>query len=229
LINKISCSNCGTENAIYAVSCSKCNSFLRKRIINIDFWQTVWRMLYSPVDTAVNIIRAEHKNFTLFFFFLFLIKLFLLKISTVYMINDYSNFSENIFSAFVFQVVLIAIAFLLISFFIVKISKLFKLDTRFKDNFALLVFSFTPLLFSLIILTPVEYALFGEYWFFGNPLPVFIKPTAAYMLYGLEIIMIFWSFIIYIASLFAQSRNWIYSIIFGTIVFSSLFAAFYFF
>ena len=226
--NKISCSNCGTENAIYAVSCSKCNSFLRKRTINIDFWQTVWRILYSPVDTAVNIIRAEHKNFTLVFFFLILLKLFLLKISTVYIINEYSDFSQNIFGAFVFQVIQISIAFLLILFVFVKINKLFKLDTRFKDNFALLVFSFTPLLFSLIILTPVEYALFGKFWFFGNPFPVFIKPTAAYMLYSLELLMVVWSFIIYIAALFAQSRNWIYSIIFGAIIFSSLFVAFYF-
>ncbi len=227
-LNKIICSNCGTENPIYAVSCGKCNSFLSQRTINIDFWETIWRMLYAPVDTAVNIIRAEHKNFTLSFFFIILIKLFLLKISVVYIADEFSVFSENILGHFIFQTAIILILFLFISFVFVKIGKLFKIETRFKDNFALLVFSFIPLLFSLIILTPVEYALFGKSWFYANPLPIFIKPTAAYMLYALEGIMLVWSFIIYIAVLFAQLRNWVYSVIFGAFVFIELSAVFYF-
>jgi hypothetical protein len=76
-------------------------------------------------------------------------------------------------------------------------------------------FAFTPQILGLIILTPVEFALFGEYWFTFNPSPFIIKPIAAYTLIGIEGIMCLWSCALFIFSTYAQCRNKIYSVVAG--------------
>lgn len=226
--NKIVCPNCGTENPIYAVSCTNCNSFIRKKIVNINLWAIIWKLLYSPVEAAKEIIFAEHKNFAFTVLSLILIKLFLLKISLTYIIDEYSNYAEHIISNFFILSAVILVYFLLFSLMLMGINRILKYQTRFKDNLALIVFSFVPLLLSLVLLTPVEYALFGKYWFLSNPYPILVKPAAAWIFYVLEGIMLVWSVVIYTTSLFAQTMNKIYSLSFSLIFFCLLFAGLYF-
>lgn len=226
--NKIICPNCGTENPIFAVSCTNCNAFIRKRIVNINLWAIIWKILYSPVEAAKEIIFAEHKNFTFTLLFLVLIKLFLLKFLLSYIIDEYSEYAEHSVRNFLILSSEIIVLFLVFSFILLGINRILKYQTRFKDNIALIVFSFTPMLMSLVLLTPVEYALFGKYWFLGNPSPLFIKPAAAWIFYALEVLMFIWSFVIYSASLFAQTRNKIYSLIFSLIFYCLIIAGLYF-
>ncbi len=224
--NFIKCPNCDTDNPNYSVSCSNCNAYIRDKTANIDFWETIWKMLYSPVSAAKSIIYAEHKNFTIIFLFLIILKLFLLKLSFVYIFNETSNFADNFLINFSTFILITAVSLTIISFSLVHISKYLKWETRFMDNFALLVFSFSPLLISLLVFTPVEYALFGSYWFTSNPLPILVKPIPAIMLYSLEMVMVVWSIIIYSNAIFAQSNSRIFSFIAGIaayiIIFGSL-------
>ena len=52
---------------------------------------------------------------------------------------------------------------------------------RFKDTFALIIYSQIPYLFGLIILFPLELVIFGDYLFSKNPSPFTIKGTLAYL------------------------------------------------
>ena len=46
--NKITCSNCSTENPPYAYTCDNCNSYLRERVFNIDLWNVIGLMIEAP-------------------------------------------------------------------------------------------------------------------------------------------------------------------------------------
>ena len=59
------CHNCSTENPFYSLNCNKCNAFLRSKIVNIDLWDTFWKLLESPIRTDELIIQSEHKNFVI--------------------------------------------------------------------------------------------------------------------------------------------------------------------
>ena len=61
---------------------------------------------------------------------------------------------------------------------------------------SIIIFSLIPFVLSLAFLTPVEYALYGGHWFLSNPSPFAIKPMAAYVLVGLEILITLWSILL---------------------------------
>jgi hypothetical protein len=84
---------------------------------------------------------------------------------------------------------------------------------RYKDTLAILLYSQIPLLFAFYLLAPVEYALFGEYWFTSNPSPFVIKPMISYILIGLECLMILWSIILLVVGLRTQSGNTLFAIV----------------
>ncbi|MDZ7763036.1 MAG: hypothetical protein U5K00_01230 [Melioribacteraceae bacterium] len=100
-----------------------------------------------------------------------------------------------------------------------NLNKLFGIENRFKDNYAILNYSFIPLLMSLLILSPVHYALFGQYWFTYNPPPYVVKPVPAYILLFIEGLMLFWSFLLLVFGNYAQTKSRIYSVIISIVVF----------
>ena len=59
---KIKCDNCGKENDFFALNCNNCKSYLRARVVNIDFWKTLWEMIEAPKEAFMKVIFAEHKN-----------------------------------------------------------------------------------------------------------------------------------------------------------------------
>lgn len=220
--NSINCPNCNSLNNFYNFNCSSCSSLLRERVVNIDLWSTIWRIIEIPSKTYAKIIFAENKNYTFILALLFSIKLtfnsFFLK-SLIGENIDYRNYLELNFiigiSTFFFSFIIIALVQKLI-------LKYFGINTRFKDNFAAFIYTCIPSLLALLIFFPVEYALFGKYWLFFNPTPYLIKPTAAYVFIGMEFIILIWMFILFRLLGLVQSKNKVYSLIFATVVSVSL-------
>jgi len=188
------CTNCGETNPLYYTNCGKCKHYIRATVVNIDLWSTFWRLFESPKKALVNIIYAEHKNFVSFLLIFLSTKLFILSAFTQSLLEKNLPNSNYQFYNFL-------ILFAIYTFSILFFVKLFtiinkKQKTRFKDNLAIVVYSFTPILFSLFFLTPVEYGIFGIHWFIFNPSPFIIKSNIAYVLVLFEGIMFIWSVVI---------------------------------
>ncbi len=203
------CDNCGEENPLYLRICKKCNHSTREKVVNINLWETIYELLHAPTKTLKNIIYSEHKNFITFILFLLGIKIYLISIifqtSFGKAVIDSNNKSLNLAVISVFYVLVL----LLFSFILKIILKRFGILTRFKDNLSIIVYSFLPFLIASLILIPIEYGIFGEYWFTFNPSPFIIKPTSAYLLYGIELIMFVWSLLILFKGMVLQSGNYL--------------------
>jgi hypothetical protein len=64
-----------------------------------------------------------------------------------------------------------------------------------------------PLVLFLLIILPIEFALFGKFWLFSNPSPFIIKETAAYTFSIMEILTFLWSFVLFGIASYVQSKS----------------------
>lgn len=215
------CKNCGAENPFYELICNNCKAFLRTKISNIDFWNTVINLLESPKETLTNIIFSNKKNFLSLVLVLGAIKISLniIVISKAFSLNIESVYTLKFFYLLLYVVSIIIIFTILITF----INYIFKLNTRIKDNIAIYSYSLIPVIISFVILTPVEFALFGNYWFTFNPSPFIIKKVPAYILTCMEFLFNGWSSLLFVISTYVQSKNFSYSFIIGIIFFINIY------
>lgn len=220
--NVLICNNCEIENPFYQLTCSECKSYLRARIVNIDFWDTIWKLLYTPVNTAKNIIQAENKNYSATCAVTVALKISLISFILMNAYNLEGDGGYTFITGIAFGGIPFLIFVSVFSFFITYLNNIFGIRGRVKDALSIYFFSFTPLILSLLVLTPIQIALFGEYWFTFNPSPFLIKPQAAVVILMIEILMYIWSGLIFVASTYAQTKNLFYSLVLGLIGFSAL-------
>jgi Zn-dependent protease with chaperone function len=103
-----------------------------------------------------------------------------------------------------------------------------ELKLRLKDIYAVNIFSFTPYLFGLVFIFPVELVVLGGDIFSNNPYSFEIKPLITYILIGFELITISWSFYLIYKNIMTISLNKNYSIFFTVLYFFTWFTALYF-
>lgn len=213
--NKLLCHSCQTINPLYAYTCISCNAFLRARIPNIDFWTTISKIIESPVSAAESIIQSDHKNFLSFILFIVSLKISL----NLWVINNafvlHESITNNFFISLFAGIVGFVLALMLISLLFTKTANFFHVQTRFRDNLAIYAYAFLPLAITFAILTPVQIALFGTYWFTFNPSPLIIKELPSYVIFIMEGLFFLWSIILLIVFNYAQLRSILLSIIIG--------------
>ena len=216
--NIIKCENCGFENESFKMNCQNCNSILRERIVNIDLWSTIWKIIESPSKAFRNIIYAEHKNFLIITSLLLFFKVGLTSFFLHALFSNHIDYSNYLFLNVIGGIGAFAILILIVSIGLKYILKSFGISSRFKDNYSLLIYSHIPLLIALFFLFPVEYALFGKHWLSFNPSPFLVRPSAAFVLAGVEILLFIWSLILLMIALFLQSKSRSFSIIVAVVV-----------
>ena len=211
--NSVICPNCNTANPFYNSNCSKCRNYLRDKIHNLDLWSIISLLVESPSKAFNKIVFAEHKNFI---FFLFLI------VTTKHLINSrfismlsLGNFNTRVELFYSYLVVsgVLLLFYLTFSFLYVKIGISINISLRFKDTFALIIYSQLPFVFGLLLLFALELIIFGDYLFSINPSPFIIKPALAYLFSGLEVLIIFWSVTLLFIAFKTQTHHKIFSII----------------
>jgi hypothetical protein len=205
--NKIDCSNCGTSNIFFRLNCTNCNAIIRDKVVNIDLWSILWKLIESPIPAFTQIIQAENKNFVVFLSFAAGIKLFLHTFFLSSVLNYNAGFEKQIVLNLLLLLGYFLIFIFLYAFIILRINKNLNIEGRYRDYYSLLIYGLIPLVFSFMFLTPVEYALFGKHWFISNPAPFSIKPMAAYVLLVLEILLSLWSLILIGLALFLQTNK----------------------
>ncbi|MBK7106621.1 MAG: YIP1 family protein [Ignavibacteriae bacterium] len=205
------CQNCGEKNPLYLNKCTKCHHYFRAAVVNIDLWSTIWRLFETPKDALKNIIYAEHKNFITFLTFFLSIKLLLISAFVQSFVDDSVMNSKSFIYNILIQAVIYTAFFIFFSILLnVGLKKFTK--TKFKNTFAVTIFSFIPTILTLFFLTPIEYGIFGKHWFIFNPSPFLIKEIPAYILTLVELIFIIWSVIIFWKGIKLQSNSNFFSI-----------------
>ncbi len=221
--NFILCKNCNTQNPFYGLICSNCKSYMRERIFNIDLWNILGLLIENPQEAFKKIIFSEHKNFLTFLILLTAGKLL---IDSMF-ISLVTHKTEPFFGKILFDyfVILswIIILIIIISILFRVVHRLFKYETRIKDNAAVLVYSMAPHVFGLVILYLIELIVFGADLFSNNPSPFSLKEFLAYTLTGFEALLVLWGVFLSIIGIYTQTKSTIYSIIAG-LFFNSLLA-----
>ncbi|MCF6269753.1 MAG: hypothetical protein L3J41_08590 [Melioribacteraceae bacterium] len=226
--NKINCENCNSDNDFYNLNCKSCGALQRDKFPNIDLFSTIWHLIETPTNTLKKIIYAEHKNYLTFLLVLLILKLlftsFFLQ-SAFCKPVDYQNYlSVNYGIGFAGFIILILLYPLIIKLILINYS----VSTCYKDNLALLVYSQTPLILFLILILPIEFAIFGKYWLFSNPSPFMIKEIAAYAFSFMEMLAFIGSILLFGIALKIQSNSKVFSIIFTLLYLFILFGFFFF-
>lgn len=206
------CNSCRHENPIYYLNCEKCNSILRDKTVNIDLWSIISKLIDSPGEAFRKIIQSENKNFIFLHTVLIALKVFL---ACAVVLPYFSvPVTINFLTIFIFFGYTLAVL-TFISLLIGAFARIKDLKTRFKDNFSILTYALMPVIFGMVILFPLEIAVFGETLFFPEPSPFMVKNTFAYIFLSLEILLFLWGMILTVAAIKQQIKNIFSSIVLG--------------
>jgi len=194
LFEHTKCKNCHHINPAYKNICTKCKSYLRERVVNIDLWNTIQLIIEDPGLAFRQIIFAEHKNFVIFItFFLAIKNLLIARFLSVPELGINGVSTSLIVSLFL----MILIILILNSSFILAQNIVYTkrdIKLRFRDIYSVNIYSFTPYMLGLVFIFPVELVVLGGDIFSNNPYSFQIKPLFTYILIGVEFITIIWSF-----------------------------------
>lgn len=227
--NSVVCPNCNSENPFFNSICSDCQTYLRDRVYNLDLWPVVSLIIESPAKAFKRIIFSEHKNF-IFFILLFISLKFLIEARFISMIS-LGNIQSTVELHFSYFIILgvTAFYFLIFSILYSKAGSAFDIALRFKDTFALIIYSQLPYIFGLVILFTLELVIFGDFLFSKNPSPFTIKSTLAYLFFTLEIAIIIWSIFLLYKAFLTQSQHKSFSIISSLLFFVFFWSIIYFY
>ncbi len=219
------CPNCGTSNPLFKLTCGNCKNFLRGKVTNIDFGSILWQLMEEPKNAFIKLIQAEHKNFIIPTLLAVTLKIALtIQIVTNIILEKHTEIPTFFLSLGLTYFISIII-FLLFPLSIKIAGRLFKREYRYKDILSTITFASIPMLISLILFVPLEFALFGAYWFLFNPPPTLIKPVPSYILFFFEICFIIWNIFLMIISQNRLFDKKIISIIITSLFFGLLFGS----
>lgn len=217
--NILKCSKCEKENPLFSYNCKYCGNTLRDRVVNIDFWKTILSLIENPTRAFISVIQSEHKNFIIPLLLLIALKNFLY----AFYVNSFLTEQINLnFTKFIFAIILTIVSIIIFSFLLKLILMLNNIQTRFKDNFSLLIYSLFPLAFSLLFLTILEFSVFGNNLFLSISSLYYINSTLFFIFLIIEILFLIWSTILMIIGINVQLNKIFLSIIYGIVVNLSL-------
>lgn len=187
------CPVCGTENDDLAVVCSSCKGFMQAKVDTLDLFQTIWGLMESPSATFRRIALAGTKNYIVPLTVLF-------GIALTYALLWHGNYgvleprlTTILGIGLLAGPVLGVVVFLFLSRFLALVTPVGGRKVAPRNAFALLAYGAVPIVLSLIIIFPIEIAVFGIYLFDTNPPPIVLNPMGYILLVGLDGIAVVWS------------------------------------
>ncbi len=192
----ISCPVCGEQNDDLAVVCRSCKSYVQAKVDTLDLFSTVWGLIESPSATFKRIVMSRNKNYVIALSSVFGIAL----LYAVFWYRTLGRLFPNVLvllGAGLLAGPLVGILFALTSAFLLRgIARLFGGRSTFKNMLSVFAYAMVPVLFSLVFVLPVEVAIFGSFFFDGNPSPLVISPILYLALLGFDAIAALWSWVL---------------------------------
>lgn len=190
----IPCKVCNTENDEFAIVCHNCKSYVQNRIPNLDFFETIWRVIESPRRAFHDITLAEHKNYSLLLFSLFGIGLSYTAFWYFELGSRFESLLDLLAKATSIGVVLGLVSAALFTLVFDIIVRLMGGKGAIRNSLGVLAYSTTPVSLSLVLLLPIELLTFGMYLFTSNPNPYTIKPGLYVALISFDSAVALWAF-----------------------------------
>jgi len=208
----IVCPVCSHQNDDFVVTCSQCGSYVQDRVPTLDFFATLWLIIESPKKAFKKIILAEHKNYVIFLGLFFGVAM----VFALMWGNKSGNYFDNLFPVLFVGTFLGIVAsvplFYLLAYMLFFLAKVFKGKGKFKETYAVAGWSLAPILFSVVIVLPLEFATLGLYLVSSNPTAYEVKPLVTSVLFGLDGLLIVWSLILGIVGIsMAHKINYVVS------------------
>jgi len=200
------CPVCGKENDDLALICVSCKSYLQAKVDTLDLFHTSWTLLESPTSTMHRIAIARHKNYSVFLTILFGIAFAI----TVLWYGNYGRILGGLGGALGVAIlggpVLGVLSVVIMSLVLRLASRIFGGHSSMRQTMAVVAFSTVPIVWSLVLVFPIEMAVFGGYFFDSNPPPLVINPVAYLGLLTLDSIAVFWSWILLVHGIHVAHR-----------------------
>lgn len=195
------CPVCGAENEDLAVVCVHCKGYVQAKVDTIDLFHTMWGLLENPRATFRRIAIAGSKNYVLM-----LALLFGVAFVFVYLWHTRAGV---VFPSLVTILAIGLVAgpptgLLLTSALAVLVSQGARLaggGVTIRNAFAILAYACFPIVVSLVLVFPLEIAVFGIYLFDSNPSPWVLNPAAFAILAGLDGAAVLWSYVLFAVGL----------------------------
>lgn len=192
----IICSVCKAENDEFAVVCRQCKSYIQNRIPNLDFFDTVWKVIESPRRAFHDITLAEHKNYSLLLFSLFGIGLSFTGFWYFRLGLRYESLLDLLANATLDGIVIGYVAAVLFTFIFHILIRMMGGKGSVRNSLGMLGYATTPISLSLFLILPIELLSFGMYLFTQNPHPYTIKPGLYIALISVDCGLAAWALIL---------------------------------
>ena len=189
----ITCSVCKTQNDEYAITCGNCKSYIQNRIPNLDFFETVWKVIESPKKAFHDITLAEHKNYSLLLFALFGVALSFTGFWYFRLGTRFDSLLDLLGKAAGIGIIVGFASAVLFTLFFEMMIKLFGGKGTVRNSLGLLAYATTPVALSLVMILPIELLTFGMFLFTSNPDPSTIKPGMYVTLIAFDALMALWA------------------------------------
>ncbi len=172
----IVCPVCRSENDEYAITCTSCRSYVQNRIANLDFFETVWKVIESPRRAFHDITLADHKNYSLVLFALFGISLALTGFWYFRVGSRFESLLDLLAGAVGVGIILGFVVAILLTTLFEILARIFGGKGTVRSSLGILAYATTPVSLSLLLILPVELLTFGMFLFTRNPDPSVLKP-----------------------------------------------------
>jgi Yip1 domain len=192
----ITCSVCGTPNDDFAVLCVSCRSYVQAKVDNLNLFETVWGLMESPGRTFRRIVLSYHKNYVLFLSSLFGIFL----VYAIIWLKNVGHVFSNLLTLLGFGIVigpfLGVLSVVLLSLIVGRLVSVLGGTVTFRNAFAVTSYSLMPTVICLVIVFPIQIAIFGIYLFDRNPSPMVLQPAIYIALMALSGLSVVWSWLL---------------------------------
>jgi hypothetical protein len=192
----ITCTSCHAENDEFAIVCKSCKSYIQNRIPNLDFFDTVWKVIESPRKAFHDVTLAEHKNYSLLLFSLFGIALSFTGFWLFALGARFESLLALLAEAASIGVALGFVCAILFTFFYEVTMRFVGGKGTARSSLGILAYATTPVVLSLVLILPVKLLTFGMFLFTSNPNPYTIKPELYVTLIAVDCLMGLWSLIL---------------------------------
>jgi len=190
------CPSCQFENDAYALICTNCRGYLQNRVPNLDLFDTVWGVVESPVSTFRRVALAEHKNYALSLFWGVGIAAAFALMWHHRLGNVFDTIPALLGVGVIAGLVLGPLLAVLMPGMAQLVLRMAGVKARYRNSLAALAYSSSPVILSVLVILPVELAVFGMYMFTWNPSPYALKPVAYVTLVALDSLLTLWALVL---------------------------------
>ncbi|MEW6511904.1 MAG: YIP1 family protein [Bacteroidota bacterium] len=189
----ITCTVCGAENDALAVVCTSCKSYLQGKVDTLNLFETLWGLMETPEKTFHRIALARYKNYTILLNSLFGCALVFGVIWSKTLGSAFANLATLLGTGIVLGPPAGVIVAALLAVFARGAGRAMGGHGTIRNVYAVIAYAAAPVAYSLVLVFPVEIAVFGMYLFGNNPSPMVINPALYIVLIGLDGAAVIWS------------------------------------